>query len=126
VPAFSVQTLVENAVKHGLEGLRDGGSVTIGCLREGDYVAIRVRDTGIGIPALFEEEGGEETGFFGIGLRNIGARLSALYDRIDLLELASRDGEGTTVTLRIPAEAHGAVNEASEKRRDGLDPAVSQ
>ena len=63
VPAFAVQTLVENAVKHGIERQRGGGTVRIQAQmrsekREGweepdEWLEIRVEDTGAGIPALY-------------------------------------------------------------------------
>ncbi len=109
VPAFAVQTLVENAVKHGLEKRRNGGTLTLTChpgpspLNE-----VEVTDTGIGIAALFEQ--GEqvistEAAFFGIGLRNVAARLERLYGRTDLLRMRSDPVTGTTVRLLLPPES---------------------
>ena len=110
VPAFAVQTLVENAVKHGVERQRGGGVVRLSSRRVGEMAELTVEDTGVGIPALFAggdgsvtpAPGSAEPDFFGIGLRNVAARLERLYGRADLLSLTSAPGAGTTARLRIP------------------------
>lgn len=113
VPAFAIQTLVENAVKHGIAKRRGGGTLRIECRRGATgEPEVLVSDTGVGISDLFEVEEGVSSSqpFFGIGLRNIFARLEQLYGRSDLLHLDSVAGRGTTATLRLPdevAERHG-------------------
>ncbi|WP_397547519.1 histidine kinase [Rhodothermus marinus] len=106
VPAFAVQTLAENAVKHGLEKLRTGGAVQIRARRlEDGLVEILVADTGAGIPWLWEQNGQPGEGplpFFGLGLRNVMARLEQLYGRRDLLRFESAPGQGTRVRLLLP------------------------
>ncbi|PSQ79803.1 MAG: hypothetical protein BRD46_05705, partial [Bacteroidetes bacterium QS_8_68_15] len=63
VPAFAVQTLVENAVKHGIAKQRGGGHVRVAARRlrldapEERAVEITVDDTGAGIPSLFPTSG---------------------------------------------------------------------
>jgi LytS/YehU family sensor histidine kinase len=107
VPAFAVQTLVENAVKHGLANRRGGGTLRIECRRSDTGMAeVIVADSGVGIPQLFDVEGGVTSAqdFFGIGLKNVSARLEQLYGRGDLLHLSSARGEGTTATLRLPED----------------------
>jgi len=107
VPAFAIQTLVENAIKHGLEKRRGQGSLTIEVSPESDSTAkVVVTDTGVGIPTLFGKgrrtvERGE---FFGIGLSNVFDRLHQLFGRDDLLAFESDPDEGTTVTMVVPAE----------------------
>ncbi|MDX1429324.1 MAG: histidine kinase, partial [Rhodothermales bacterium] len=102
VPAFAVQTLVENAVKHGIEKGRSEGGVRIATSYDGTQLTITVADTGVGIPALFGGPPSDAQSFFGIGLQNVTARLEYLYGRKDLLEIESLPEEGTTVTLRVP------------------------
>ncbi len=107
VPAFAVQTLAENAVKHGLEKLRTGGAIQIRARRLDDgLVEILVADTGVGIPWLWEQNGQPAEGpmpFFGLGLRNVLARLEQLYGRRDLLRFESAPGQGTRVRLLLPS-----------------------
>ena len=116
VPAFALQTLVENAVKHGIERKRGGGTLALSSQRRGDLAEICVRDTGLGIPALFAGGDGvavpadaavplDPPDFYGIGLRNVAARLERLYGRSDLLQLASTPETGTTARLLIPLES---------------------
>ncbi len=114
VPAFAVQTLVENAVKHGIEKGRSEGLVLIKARRESEGVTISVTDSGVGIPALFQGDPGEDvdTSFFGIGLRNVTARLEYLYGRVDLFTIQSTPGDGTVATLKLPHAEH------SERYRD--------
>ena len=105
VPAFAVQTLVENAVKHGLGPRRGGGTLRLTCAPHPDgFAEVVVADTGVGIPALFGqgEQALPQPPFFGIGLRNVSARLQQIYGRGDLLRLRSTPGEGTTVRLCLP------------------------
>jgi LytS/YehU family sensor histidine kinase len=105
VPAFAVQTLVENAVKHGIEKRRGGGSIKVLCRTYSDELAeIEVSDTGIGIPALFAPaaEPPHADSFYGLGLRNVSTRLAQLYGREDLLRITSGAGEGTRAILYLP------------------------
>lgn len=110
VPAFAVQTMVENAIKHGIEKVRGQGHLTISALLEtpdeagASTVVVQVCDSGAGIPALFPRDGfssGRQP-FFGIGLSNVYERMSQLYGRNDLLQLASSPEGGTTARLIIP------------------------
>lgn len=105
VPAFAVQTIVENAVKHGLEKRREGGILTIRCTPTNDGSArIDIEDSGVGIPALFgklEFTAGAGS-FFGIGLSNVSSRLERLYGRDDLLQMRSSAETGTHVRLTLP------------------------
>lgn len=102
VPAFAIQTLVENAIKHGLEKRRKGGKLSITALENKAQVVVEVHDSGQGIPELFGD--GEKRGlqpFYGIGLRNVHARLTQLYGRSDLLSYESDPENGTTARLYI-------------------------
>ncbi len=106
IPAFVVQTLVENAVKHGLEKQRDGGCIHIAAHVLDGMMEIEISDTGVGIPALFSNEKGEVApgSFFGIGLTNVSSRLEQLYGRSDLLTIDSHPGKGTTARMCIPLD----------------------
>lgn len=105
VPAFAVQTLVENAVKHGVERKRGGGRVAVRAYVADDgRLVVTVADTGVGIPALFPGADATEgaTAFFGVGLSNVAQRLAQLYpDGDGTLALASEPG-GTVATLTLP------------------------
>jgi two-component system LytT family sensor kinase len=100
VPAMSVQPLVENAVRHGVERRAGSGRVAItGRVVRGD-AELRVRDDGIGIdpsrvPAVLAGAGG------GIGLSNVDARLRATFGERYALRIESRLGEGTTAIMIV-------------------------
>lgn len=112
IPAFSAQTIVENAVRHGIAKRRKGGTVTIQArfsASDGDAEII-VTDTGVGIPILFGKSGSDEdSSFFGLGLKNVAQRLERLYERTDLLRIQSNPDHGTTVQIRIPVPSSTTV-----------------
>lgn len=112
LPAFALQTLVENAVKHGLARRRGGGQLLITAkLVDGRRAEITVSDTGVGIPELFDarEKIVRREAFFGMGLQNVASRLEYLYGRQDLLRMRSDPETGTSVQLLIP------IDEAASK-----------
>jgi two-component system, LytTR family, sensor kinase len=101
VPALSVQPLVENALRHGIERRAGDGRIEItGRVVDGD-VELRVSDDGCGIPAdrvhavLAGEDGG-------IGLANVDGRLRASFGEAYALRIESRAGEGTTAVMTVP------------------------
>src|SRR5947209_3637303 len=69
-PPLMLPSLVENAIKHGLEPQREGGNVRIAAHADGDRLRVTVADTGRGF--------GETVGT-GVGLTNIRERLAGLY-----------------------------------------------
>jgi two-component system LytT family sensor kinase len=101
VPAMSVQPLVENAVRHGVERRKGTGRIEISARRIGGDVELRITDDGTGIapdhvPAVLAGTGG------GIGLSNVDARLRATFGDRYALRIESRLGEGTTAVMTVP------------------------
>jgi two-component system LytT family sensor kinase len=101
VPAMSVQPLVENAVRHGVEQRAGTGQVEITARALGGDVELRVRDDGTGIepervPAVLAGAGG------GIGLSNVDARLRATFGDRYALRIHSGLGKGTTAIMTVP------------------------
>src|SRR5690606_9757089 len=72
VPSMMLQTLVENAIKHGLEPKPGGGTVWIMARRLDDQVTVTVADDGCGF-------GNGNSAGTGIGLRNLRERLRLTY-----------------------------------------------
>ncbi len=93
-PSLVIHTLVENAIKHGVE--MKPGPVRIGVLaRATSGIEISVRDNGVGLDAA-ETVGG------GVGLRNIRDRLALAYDGRARLEVSDAPGGGVLATVTIP------------------------
>ncbi len=101
VPAFAVQTLVENAVKHGLAPRRGGGSVWVVAREQGGALRVEVGDDGVGMPAAGD---GGFRAHYGIGLQNVDARLVHLYAGHAALDLQSAPGDGTVARLHLPPD----------------------
>ena len=103
-----LQPVVENAVFHGLEPKDGKGSLYIGARIEGEDLILTVKDDGIGIEAgkLGElekalEEGRKLGGH--IGIINTQMRIRLQYGKQYGIRLESREGDGTTVTIAVPA-----------------------
>jgi LytS/YehU family sensor histidine kinase len=94
-PAMMLQTLVENAIKHGLEPKGTGGRVEISAEVVNGQLAVHVVDDGMGFAPTSSE---------GIGLANIRERLKALYNgRAELIINIPSTG-GTSATIKVPYE----------------------
>jgi two-component system LytT family sensor kinase len=110
VPFLSIQPLVENAVRHGLEGKEGGGRITIEASDQGAFAEISVEDDGVGIdPAALERAlAGAATGQH-VGLRNVDARLRQVYGDEHGLVVETNVGAGTLVRMRVPKSQPGRV-----------------
>ena len=103
VPPLSVQPLVENAVKHGICARMEGGTVTIRSREEADAYVVEVEDDGIGFDVeSIEKRGKVNDKFSHIGLENIRFRIREIAR--GRLDIHSRPGEGTKVTVTFPKE----------------------
>ena len=93
-PPLLLISLVENAIKHGVEPKPGTGNVEIEARREGDCLEVRVRDDGVGLKQ------GMGTG---LGLANIRAHLATRYGSSGQLEILARDdGSGVVASIRVP------------------------
>ena len=100
---LSVQPLVENAVRHGLETGETGGTIRIASHDDGTHTEITVEDDGVGMDpeALRALLTGGDDGAH-IGLRNVDTRLRQLYGPDGALVVETNTGAGTLVRMRIP------------------------
>jgi signal transduction histidine kinase len=93
IPPMMLTTLAENAVRHGLGPLPEGGYLRISARAEGDLLRLQVADTGRG----FEAHAGA-----GVGLANIRARLAAQYGAHARLAITRNSPRGVTATIVLP------------------------
>ena len=94
-PPMMLITLVENAIKHGLNQTAAGGRIDIFARLQDGILEVEVSDTGVG----FQASSGH-----GIGLANIRSRLAALYGGQAQLTLEPRTPNGVTCLIRVPHE----------------------
>jgi two-component system LytT family sensor kinase len=100
LPMLSLQPLVENAVRHGVERNGRGRVEIVGRDIDAD-VELRVTDDGVGMDGTRATEILTGQGK-GVGLMNVQARLQAAFGPTYGLEIESALGRGTTVTMTLP------------------------
>ncbi|MGQ4732267.1 sensor histidine kinase [Streptomyces sp. Ju416(a)] len=113
LPFLCLQPLVENAVKHGLEGAVTRSRITISALDAGSEAEVVIEDDGTGMDPerlrqILRGEGGVSTG---IGLLNVDERLRQVYGDDYGLVIETGVGAGMKITLRLPkyrAGVHGS------------------
>jgi len=92
-PPMMLQTLIENAIKHGLEPKVSGGTILVRAQVVGATLHVDVCDDGVGI----DLHAGE-----GVGLANIRERLALLYGKAAELAIEIPPGGGACVSIRLP------------------------
>ncbi|HRH41236.1 MAG TPA: ATP-binding protein, partial [Pyrinomonadaceae bacterium] len=97
VPNMILQPLVENAIKHGIAPLSQGGTIKVGAERMNGSLLLSVSDNGVGLKDLDISAIPE-----GVGLRNTKARLRHLYGNAHQFELTPEEKGGVTLKLKIP------------------------
>ena len=111
VPSFLLQPLVENAIKHGLDGEQDIGTIVIRGIRQSNQLLVTVSDNGSGFAK--EKFAGLE---MGIGLGSTSGRLERMYpDRHSFSIQPLREG-GTEVRIVLPLRWQ--QNTSQEARRE--------
>lgn len=105
VPPFSIQVLVENAVKHAFGDRKKGNVVNVWVTKNKDVLEIRVSDNGKGIDSQILNQLGKQrvdsVNGSGTALQNLKARLRGLYGGAAKMKVATSN-TGTAVTLLIP------------------------
>ncbi|MBW4838474.1 MAG: two-component sensor histidine kinase, partial [Paenibacillaceae bacterium] len=120
LPKMTVQPIIENAVKYGLESLKRQGVLKLYTLEVGDVLKIIVEDNGNGMNAerlawlkqslnrQIPKESG--TGSSGIGLQNLHRRIQHMFGERYGLEIESVPDEGTKVAVMLPLPMEGDVS----------------
>jgi len=94
-PPMMLQSLVENAVKHGLEPKAEGGALTVSAEVAHGKLHVTVADTGVGFAQA-------ATAGTGTGLTNIRERLKLIYGDAAELRITGNSPTGTRVTIVVP------------------------
>jgi signal transduction histidine kinase len=110
VPAFTLQPLVENAIRHGIAPQPQGGTLTVSSRLDGDALSLEVRDDGAG------GELGVVTRASGVGVRAVRQRLEARYGTSARIQIETSPGAGFTARLTLPAR----TTASSQARRDAI------
>jgi sensor histidine kinase YesM len=101
VPPMMLATLVENAIKHGVGPLAEGGSIRVRAAAEGGVLKLEVADDGRGFAA------GSGSG---VGLANIRARLNELHGARAALLLEAAAPRGVVATIALPLHRAGGTS----------------
>ncbi len=96
VPSLILQPIVENSIRHGLANRTSGGHISIRAERQGDSLALSVKDNGCGLPP---DRGQRRNG---LGLATTRARLARLYGNNHSLVLRNVAGGGVEVRIVLP------------------------
>ncbi len=94
-PPLLLITLVENAIKHGIEPKRGSGRIVIAARRSDDELQVTVADDGVGLTP------GPSSG---VGLANVREQLKARFGERARLQVGAREGGGTQARIHVPLE----------------------
>jgi two-component system sensor histidine kinase LytS len=108
IPVFSLQPLVENAVKHGLSRKKEGGLIRISAWQDNKDYFVEIEDDGVGIahdklPGLTKSDHrvSSDEGA-GIGIINVHRRMQKISGEQYGLTISSQQGQGTKVIVHLP------------------------
>ncbi|WP_411375997.1 sensor histidine kinase [Arthrobacter sp. MPF02] len=108
IPFLSLQPLVENAVRHGLEAKEGPGHISITANDAGAFAEVTIEDDGVGMdPGQLRSMLAGHTDGLHVGLRNVDARLRQVYGNDHGLVIETAPGEGTLITMRVPKSQPG-------------------
>src|SRR5580704_408368 len=96
VPHLLLQPLVDNAIKHGISRMAEGGKIRISARHDGSDLRLEVRDNGPGLPDQ------SHSPHHGVGLRITRERLETIYGHDQSLELVSLPEGGFAARVSIP------------------------
>ncbi|MFF2650135.1 sensor histidine kinase [Streptomyces sp. NPDC058045] len=107
LPFLCLQPLVENAVKHGLEGASTRSTIEISARDAGAEAEVVIEDDGVGMDperlrGILRGEGGPSDGSSGLGLCNVDERLRQVFGDDYGLVIDTGIDAGTRITVRIP------------------------
>lgn len=94
-PPMTLLTLVENAVRHGIDPSEEGGRIEVDARHIGDRCHVTVRDDGAGLQP--------ESRGLGTGLASLRERLQLIFGAAAMLRISAREPRGVLVELEFPA-----------------------
>jgi sensor histidine kinase YesM len=123
IPKLIMQPLVENAISHGFRNKADQCVIRIVGYKDNEDLIVECSDNGEGIDPeimnnLQEQMNEARSEYENIGLKNVHARISLLYGLPYGLSIRSVHGEGSTITIRIPAQYNQEMKDSYDKSDD--------
>ncbi|NNE98717.1 MAG: histidine kinase [Pyrinomonadaceae bacterium] len=98
LPAFTIQPLIENSIKHGIALKSISATIRISAKRENSFLKIKVGDDGIGSNAESVNESG------GLGINLVREQLQIQYGEGSKFEIETKANKGFKVNIEIPAQ----------------------
>ena len=95
-PPMTLMTLVENAVRHGIDPSEEGGRIEVNVKVENQRCRVRVSDTGVGLQ--------QQAGGLGTGLSTLRERLQLAFGDEAALRLEAQEPHGLVAELEFPAQ----------------------
>lgn len=117
LPGLTLQPIIENAVIHTIEPSEEGGNIWFRISDNGEWVLIEIEDDGQGMPKEKIEKilsgatefiEGQSTG---IGFTNVVKRLRLFSGQEDVIDIESKEGQGTNVVMKIPKQRRQERND---------------
>ena len=121
VPLLTLQPLIENSIRHGIEHRATAIMVRISARQDGTHLFLTVEDDGPGLP-----EGWSPELQGGLGLSNIRERLRGLYGEDQEFTIENRAEGGAVATICIPLRTGTSLPPRAERSRGGVGGGVSQ
>ena len=110
LPFFTLQPLLENAIKYGIEPKEEGGTISLTITSETNTVIIVIKDNGPGIPENILSQLLSENDFLttrdstGIGIVNVRKRLNLVFNNKSNFIIDSSLNTGTMITIKLPGD----------------------
>ncbi|MFD1955466.1 sensor histidine kinase [Paenibacillus thailandensis] len=107
VPKMSIQPLVENACKHGIQAVDGPGAIRISASSADGWLRVAIEDNGIGMASgkvkeVMRAVRGDDPDGASIGIRNVYRRLELYYGYQVVFDIVSEENAGTTVIFKLP------------------------
>lgn len=108
IPPFTLQTIVENALQHGIQNMNENCSIDITVKMDENDVSISIADNGVGmddklVQSLGKKQVTSKTGT-GLGLYNMKRRVHMAFHEMADVQITSKKQIGTTVQVIIPRQ----------------------